>query len=134
MINTRKKLFDVALEHPCGASMVFTDLIDKLAEAIDGLVCPLPNLTRKRIVDEIGYKERIENPVDRMMQETIAHRGFVNVAEFGIVDFEMLIGTVNVGFSFEIIVKIKDVIHEMQAKLLHILLVPLASDKLAPRE
>ena len=69
-----------------------------------------------------------------MVKQTITDGGFMDIAGLGIIDFEMLVGAVGVGFAFEIVVQIKDMIHQMQLKLLHILLVTLAFDKLAPRE
>ena len=67
-----------------------------------------------------------------MVQEAIAHGCFVDVARFGVVDFEMLIRAVYVRARYEIMMQFEDMIHEMQLKLEHILLCALASDKFSP--
>jgi len=68
-----------------------------------------------------------------MMQEPIADRSLVDVARLRVVDFECFVCAVAVRFGFEIVVERKDVVHQAMLKILHVFLLALPTDKLAPR-
>ena len=69
-----------------------------------------------------------------MMQQPVADRGFVDIAGFGVVDFESLIWAVLVGMMKEICVKIKNIHHKIAFKLNDIQFFVLAANKLLPRQ
>jgi hypothetical protein len=91
------------------------------------------DLAGKGISDELFGEEWIQNSVNGVMEKTVTDGGFVDVARFGVVDLEMLVLAMSIGMILEIVVKCEDVIHEMQLKLKHVLLLALTFDKLAPR-
>ncbi|MGB7957625.1 MAG: four helix bundle protein [Minisyncoccia bacterium] len=67
-----------------------------------------------------------------MMQQTVAHLGFVNIAGLRIVDLECVVWSVAVGFVREFAVKREDIAHKIQRKYRYVLALPFAAQKFAP--
>ena len=52
----------------------------------------------ERVKNELAVEMRIQNAVNGVVQKPVAHAGFVNIARFGIIDFEGMILAVPIGF------------------------------------
>lgn len=68
-----------------------------------------------------------------MMQQAVAHLGFVNVTRLRIVNLECVIRSVTVGFIGKLAVKREDVARKIQGKNCDIFALPLSAQKFAPR-
>jgi len=84
MINARKKLSNVALEHPAGSGVVFTYDISELSESIYRLVHPPVLSAGERISNECPVKKRVEDSVKRMMEQSVTHACFVDISWLGV--------------------------------------------------
>ena len=82
--------------HPAGTSIILRDFEGKGAETIQRLVCPLPETTRIRVGNKSTVKEQVELAIKRMVQESVAHARFVDVARFWVAYLEVLIVAVTV--------------------------------------
>lgn len=58
----------------------------------------------------------------------------MDIAGLGVGNLERVIGAVAIGSRGQVIMELKDVIHESRLELLYVRLLPLAADKLAPRQ
>jgi len=92
----------------------------------------LPILTRVGISDEAFEKVRSETLVEEMMDDSISDACFVNVSWFRVIDLESVVGTMYVGFRFQRLMKVNEVIHEMQSKLLDVFFLLLAFAEVLP--
>jgi dsDNA-specific endonuclease/ATPase MutS2 len=68
MVDTREELPNVTLEHPDRARMIMRDFIRKRAKTIECLMCPLPLAARIRVGDERAVEERVQLPIERMVE------------------------------------------------------------------
>ena len=68
MIYAGKKLPDVAFENPARFGVVFAGLIRKSSEAIQCPMGTFAELAGKRVGDEFGCKEGIENAINGVVQ------------------------------------------------------------------
>ena len=64
-------------------------------------------------MDEFPVKMRIQDPMNGVMEQAVAHARFMDVARFGIVYLESFITSVPVCFIRKFAVKREDVVHEM---------------------
>ena len=97
MIDIREKLSDVAFQNPASSGVVSADFIRELAKSVNRLMRPLLNSAGIGISDEYLVEKRIKNPINGVMQKSVANRCFVNISRLGIVDFERLITAVFLG-------------------------------------
>jgi hypothetical protein len=67
MINVGKKLPDIALQNPASAGIVPTGGVSEFTEPSQGPMRALAQPAGIRIGDESPIKERIQNPINRMM-------------------------------------------------------------------
>lgn len=72
--------------------------------------------------------------VNKMMQHPITDRGFMNIAWLWIGDVERRVWTVNIGFAFEVRIKVGDVGRKLGLKFYDILFVFFAAQKSLPRQ
>ena len=91
MVNTREELPDIALQNPAGSLIIPAGFPDKSPESIYSFVSSLVETTGIRVGDEQPVKERVKNPVNSVMEQTVADTGFVDVTRFGVVYFERLV-------------------------------------------
>lgn len=87
---------------------------------------------RIRVGYEAAVEERIKHLVESMVQQPIAHQGFMNIPRLRVVDFESMVGTVLIRAGDKLAPQREDVIHEPILEFLDILLLPLAPDELFP--
>ena len=55
-------------------------------------------------MDEKFVKERVQNSVDGVMEQSIPNARFVDVARFGVGDIECLVWGMDVFFQYQIII------------------------------
>ena len=67
-----------------------------------------------------------------MMQKSVAHGRFVNVARFRVGDVESVVAAMCVRFVFQVAVEREDVVHEPMLELLHVALIALTAQKFLP--
>ena len=80
--------------------MIFGHLIRKTSKPIHRPVCTPPYAAGITFIYESAVEERVEFAVYRMVQESVAHRGFVDVTGFGVGYFKVLVTTVTVGLTY----------------------------------
>ena len=83
-------------------------------------MCSLSFAARVRISNKSPVEEWVECAVNRMMQEPVANGRFMNVARLRIGNFECLIPAVAVDMVDNIIMKLYDIIHQMDTEFLNI--------------
>ena len=103
---------DVAFEHPAGTGIILRYAVRERAESRHGLVCSFFLPAGIRISNESVVEERIELPIESVVEEAVANTRFVDVARFWIVDLEMLISAVRICFVLQILMELQDVMHE----------------------
>ena len=113
--------------------MIFARPIRILPKGVHCAVCSLPETARIRIGDKSAVKERVENPVYRMVHEPVADACFVYVARLGVADFEMRVWTVSIFSGNQIRAKRGGIFYKVILKRLYVLLFLLAAQKLFPR-
>lgn len=96
MVYAGKELAYVTFKYPCGLGVVFRYLAGKRLKLVHRLVRTLPYPTRVGVVYKCFVEEGIENSVDCMVEQPVAHTGLVDVARLGVGDFEVVITTVSV--------------------------------------
>ena len=113
--------------------MVLRNLVGELPEAVHRAVRSLPFATRIRISNKSAVEEWIEDPVDRMVHEPVAHARFVNVAGLRVADLERAVVAVPVCFLFQIATKREYVVHQAMLEFLYVFLLTLPFHKLLSR-
>ena len=98
MVNTGKELADVAFKHPAGAGVVFGDLIGKAPESVHRPVCTLAYSAGVTFIYESAVEERVKLAIQSVVEQAVAHRGFVDVTGLGVGNFKMLVSAVFVSF------------------------------------
>ena len=77
-------------------------LAGKFIEPINRFVRAFVDTARIRIVNKTLVENWIQNAVNGVVQNSIAHPGFVNQTSFGIADIKRVIRTVAIGFIFQL--------------------------------
>lgn len=111
MIYIREKLFDVAFQNPASLGIVLANFIRERAKPIDRPVRAFPNPARIRISDKCFLKKRIKNPINGVMQQSVANCRFMNIPRLRIIDLERLITAVLICMMKKIVVERKDIVH-----------------------
>lgn len=88
--------------------------------------------TRIRISDERPIKERVKDTVEGMVEEPVSHRGFVDMAGFGVGDTKGVILSMYIRFGHQVTMESQNVIHEAELKLLYIFFLCFPSLELLP--
>ena len=91
MVDACEELADVALKYPAGACVILTHGISERPETVHRSVCPLVVAAGERVGDKGFVEERIELAVYRVVDKSVAHARFVNIARLRIGYFERLI-------------------------------------------
>ena len=100
MVDAREELFDVALERPRGACMIFGNLGSKTFKPFNSPVRTLAYPAGIRVVYESAVEVRVEHTVERVVQKPVAHGSLVYVARLGVGDLERVVTAVAVSFIF----------------------------------
>jgi len=132
LIDRSKALSHVAFQDKDGLGVVFGSLPAKGSESVEGLMRAFPYSTGVGISDKGPIKERIEDTIDGVMEEAVSHAGLMNRTGFWVRDTEGMVGTVGIGFVYEVTMKREDIVHQVQFECLHVLFLGLASYELLP--
>jgi hypothetical protein len=132
LVDRGEELADVALQYPGCAGVILGNLVRERAKTVERLMRPPAHPARIRIGDKRSVEEWVQDAMNRMMHEPIAHGCFVNVSGFGVADPEMMVRTVTIRADAQIAMERKDIVHEPQLELLHVYLVALAADEFLP--
>ncbi len=133
MVDGSEKPTNVAFEYPARAGVVLTLLARKVLKAHKCLMRSLPHSTRVRVSNEGAVEEWVEHTMNSMMQKSVAHHGFVDVAWLGVRDVEGVITTMSVCFVCEISMDGEDIVEKVILEKLHIHLTPFSTNKFFPR-
>jgi len=132
MINIREKFPDVAFQNPAGLCIIFAGPICERAKSVDSSVRSFPDPTGIRISNKCFLKKRIKNPVNGVVEQSVANARFENVPRFGIIDLERLISAVLMRMIEKVTMKRKDIVQQSQRKFLHVFPVLLSALKFFP--
>src|SRR3989344_4379533 len=91
MVNTVKKLFDVALQNIARLNVILRYFSHHLIKCCNSSMRSVPNATGKRGRDESGLKHGIDNGEHGMMKYAVSHRSFVDTPLLWIVNIKSLI-------------------------------------------
>ena len=133
MVNRREEFLDIALEYPKGLCVILAHPICVSSKNVHRAVRSFPETTRVRIIDELSVKKWIQDSIDSMVHESIAHTRLMNIAWLWVAYFEMMVATMTISARNEILVKRRDIFYEIVFKRLHVFLFLLAFQKLLPR-
>ena len=84
------------------------------------------------ISDKRTVKERIENPIDSMVQEAVTHTRLVYVAWFRVANSEVFVAAVAVRACYKVAMQRENVLHQIAPEFLHVLLSAFASHEFLP--
>ena len=102
-------------------------------ETVDSFVHSLIQSARVGIADKGAIEEWVENTINCMVKQTIAHRRHMNNTMLGIPNVALFVSAVLIGFVCQIFMQCYDVVHEMTAEISHTGLFLFPFDKLLPR-
>lgn len=112
--------------------MIFGNLISVFPEATDCPVSPLIHPAGIRVGDPCPIEERIQHPVNGVVEKPVADQRLVDVTRFRVRNFEGLVLAVAVHAGRELVPELEDVVHQTRLEYLDVGLVPFAGQKLAP--
>ena len=68
-------------------------------------------------MDEHAVKEGVEYTIDGVVNQAVAHTRFVDVPWLGVVDFEVCVAAVAVGFVLKLPMQLSDLIYQVTLEL-----------------
>lgn len=92
----------------------------------------LPNPTRVRINNKGSVEEGVKNAIEGMMEEPVADTCFVDLSGLGVVHFEGFVDAMSILSGRQVMVKRKEIVHELERECLHILFLSLAFHEFLP--
>lgn len=132
MIYVGEEFSYVAFQNPRCARVVARNGACVIAKAVERAVRSFGATAGIRIEYEFWVEIRIQDAINGMVEQSVAHGRFVDVARFGIVDPERRITAVPVGLVGQFAIKRENVVHESGRKLLDIFAAALVFQKFAP--
>ena len=87
-----------------------------------------------RVSNETTKEVGSETLIQKMVDYSVSHAGFVNISRLRIVYFESMIGAVSIGFGFESFMELNKVIHQVQFKDLDVRFPSLTSFEALPSQ
>lgn len=132
MVDAVEKFPDVTFQRPARACIIPARLSREPFEAANGRMRAFIEAARIRIENEHGFKLRRELPINSMMENPIAHRGFVDDAVFGIKNLELMIRAVAVSSRLQVPVQPKQIVFKVTLKQQNILAPALARPEILP--
>ncbi len=132
MIHAVKEFSNIAFQSKARLLSVFAYAEEHLLKRINAFVRSVTNTTRKRSGNKRWFEYGVQHRKDRMVQDAIANRGFVNVALFRIGDVKTSIWSVLVRFIFQFAMQVENILLQTPFKFHHIALVPLITPKSVP--
>jgi hypothetical protein len=133
VINRIEKLSHIAFEREARPCVVSAFSSDHALGGQHALVRSFADTTRKRIGDKGLLKNGVQDSENRMVQNSVPHRGLVNVAHFRIADIETRIRPVGVAFGSQIPMQRKEILLKRKLESLNIGFLALVASKFLPR-
>ena len=84
MINGSEELLDVAFQYPALLGVILGDFACEIFESLHSFVRTLVQTAGIRVGNKLFIKVGIENSIDRMMQEPVSDRSFVDISRLGV--------------------------------------------------
>jgi len=97
LVNRRKELTHVALEHPDRLRVIARDAVRESAEAVERFVASLVLTARVRTRNEGLIEKWIQQAIERVMEQAVADACFMDAARFRVGDVERLVIGMAVG-------------------------------------
>ena len=88
---------------------------------------------RIRIVDETLIEIRVEDTIDGIMYQSVTHARLVNITAFGVGYDKMFVATMSVDVQLEVVVQLKNIVHEIRLEFEDVRSVTFPSPKFCPR-
>lgn len=132
VIDGCEELMNVALEDEARPCAVAAYAPQYLFQRSHRLMRSLALPAGERVGNECWLEERIKHGEDRMMQDAILHRCFVDAALLGIADSEGAVWLMPIGSSDQLPMQAKKVLLQMSLEIFHILPFLLPFAKLLP--
>ncbi len=132
VINARKKFLNITLQDKTRISVISANLFRYSLQNLHAFMCTESYPARKRSRDESRLKNRVHDRKNRVVQNPVPHRRFVNMTLFGVADIKAHVWAVFVGFILQISMKLKDISFEIPFKLKNIQLAPFIAPKCIP--
>lgn len=132
MINRIKKLFYVQFQNPQHLSVISRQFKPKTLQSLYCSVGAFIFSGRPRIKDKDLIPYWLDDPVDSVVEQSITHRSFVNMATFRIMNKKRKIPTMLVGVIFQVLMQLENVIFEVYLELRHIAFVGFFSFEFRP--
>lgn len=88
MVNGGKKFFDIAFQTKRKVSIILANFSGEAFKSQNRFMSSFEVAARIRIVNETFVKKRIQNSVNRMMDNPVPHTGFMNMSQLWIFDIE----------------------------------------------
>jgi len=133
MIDVCEEFSDIALQNPDCPRVIPRNFAGVVAEAIYRSVRAFDAPTRVRIENELGIEVRIQNPIYGVVQQPVPNGRFVNVARFGIIDPERLIGPVTVRLIEKVAMQRENMVGQVKRISLDVFAAALVTKKFTPR-
>lgn len=132
VVDAVKKLPHIAFEHPARTRVVATHGTEHLLQPFNAFVCTLTDAAGKGVRDKAWFKQRVEQVEYSVMQDSVAHCGFVYVPQFGIGDIEAGVSTMLVDFVSQVAVQLENILLQIALKIYDIRFVAFLLLKLIP--
>ena len=132
MINRIKKLLHVAFQNETRSRIILTFRPDHALKSQHALMHAFVNAAGKRIGNKSLIKKWIQNLKQRMMQNSVSDRRFVNVSNLRITDKEAGVRQVSISLGQQIAMKLKDILFQAKLKSLHVQLAPFVFFEVIP--
>jgi tRNA(Glu) U13 pseudouridine synthase TruD len=132
MVNTGKKLLNIAFQYPAGLGVVLADLISEALEAVHRLMNAFFVSARERLASERLVEKRIEQSINRMVKHSVPYSRLMDLAGLRVRNGKHMIAAVLVSMFSQIFVEVNNIIQKMERELLDVSLLRLAQDKLPP--
>src|SRR5581483_7546385 len=108
VVNAVKKLPYIALERIAFARAVAAHGAEHICQSFYAFVRAFADAAGERIGDKAGLEHRVELLENGVMQNSIAHRRFVNVPQLRVGDIKGGVGAVLVRFTSEFAMQLKN--------------------------
>ena len=92
----------------------------------------LASPARVRIRYPRAIEEWVQFPIQRVMEQPVAHARLVDVTGFGVGDFESVVAAVAICSLFQLAMEHEDVVHEPLPEFLHVTLFSFAAQEFPP--
>ncbi len=133
MVHAVEKLLHVALERKARVRSVSTDLSSHVLDGSNAAVGPESDATGERVRNERAFKDRTQNGIDGVVQDTVTHRGFMDVSSLGVIDKKSMIRTMPIRFVLEFAIELEDVLLQPPLKCADVSSFGLVAPKSLPR-